>query len=80
MPRYRYQCPVCQVSSLQPTYRKSEAEHERDGHRRTQHGGLAPQGDGIRVITTPHRWRIPVYGAAVLLALIVINGLGRLLT
>ncbi|MGW6481304.1 hypothetical protein ACWGDS_25985 [Streptomyces sp. NPDC055059] len=48
---YVYWCARCGARSPEPHDRRVDAEGERDEHRATEHGGLAPAaGDGVRAV------------------------------
>lgn len=46
-----YWCAECRARSEEPHDHRGDAEDEREEHRATMHGGLAPAaGDGVRAV------------------------------
>ncbi len=53
---YEYECRQCEARSPLPHGREQDAEAEREQHRASAHGGLAPAaGDRVRRVHDPAR-------------------------
>ncbi|MFE9127077.1 hypothetical protein ACFYOF_16930 [Streptomyces sp. NPDC007148] len=80
---HEYYCRSCNAVSPKRHERRSDAEDDGVEHRRTAHGGLAPDaGDGVRAVHTqargdgilPSGW---IWAVLFFLALVLANCWGR---
>lgn len=75
---YRYQCPVCKISSAPYATRRS-AERHGAGHRRKAHFGDHPIGE--RIVRVPYRgprgseWRVIAITAALIAIALIVKAL-----